>query len=68
MYDNIFLKASCILEGIIRWHPFADGNKRTSLVATIFYLNQNGHGFALALNAVRYTITIAKNEKIDKYT
>ncbi|WOV93890.1 MAG: Fic family protein [Candidatus Nitrosoabyssus spongiisocia] len=28
MYDNIFLKASCILEGIIRWHPFADGNKR----------------------------------------
>lgn len=65
VYEDVFSKAATILEGIIRWHPFVDGNKRTALLTTIFYLKLQGYGVAVPLSAVRYTVNIAKNEKID---
>jgi prophage maintenance system killer protein len=30
-YDDIYKKPACLLEGIVRLHPFTDGNKRTAL-------------------------------------
>jgi death-on-curing protein len=66
VYNDVFSKAASILEGIIRWHPFADGNKRTALLATIYYLKLEGYGVAVPLSAVRYTVTIAKNDKSDE--
>lgn len=65
-YDTIFLKAASLMEGIIRWHPFADGNKRTALLTVIAYLHANGYSMAIPLSAVRYTVTIAKNQNIDE--
>lgn len=65
VYKDSFSKAASILEGIIRWHPFADGNKRTALLATIYYLKLEGYGLAVPLSAVRYTVTIAKNNNTD---
>jgi len=65
IYKDSFSKAASLLEAIIRWHPFADGNKRTALLATIYYLKLEGYGVAVPLSAVRYTVTIAKNDKID---
>lgn len=32
-YDTVYKKAVCLLEGFCRGHVFADGNKRTALVA-----------------------------------
>lgn len=65
VYKDVFSQAASILEGIIRWHPFADGNKRTALLATLYYLKLEGYGVAVPLSAVRYTVKIAKNNNID---
>ena len=43
VYTSIFEQAACLLEGIIRYHPFQDGNKRTALLAAEFFLWNNGH-------------------------
>lgn len=65
LYNNVYSKAAVILEGMIRWHPFADGNKRTALATAIYYLTLEGYATALPLSAVRYTVNIAKNDNID---
>ena len=65
IFDNVYKKAAGLLESIIRWHPFADGNKRTALLTMIYYLKKEGYGIALPLSAVRLTVTIAKNTKND---
>lgn len=37
--------ASLYTAGIVRNHPFADGNKRTGFVIGILFLELNGHAF-----------------------
>ncbi|MDE1814327.1 MAG: type II toxin-antitoxin system death-on-curing family toxin [Thaumarchaeota archaeon] len=64
-FDNVFTKAASLMEGIIRMHPFYDGNKRTALLATIAYLQLNGYIMAIPLSAVRFTVKIARYEKND---
>jgi len=66
VFPDVHSKAASLLEGIIRWHPFADGNKRTALLTMTYYLKLEGYGFALPLSAVRYTVKIAKNEHVDE--
>lgn len=41
-YPEAFDKASMLLKGIATGHPFTDGNKRTALATSIFYLDQVG--------------------------
>ncbi|WZL15288.1 MAG: type II toxin-antitoxin system death-on-curing family toxin [Lactobacillus kefiranofaciens] len=43
LYPTIWLKAAFILQKITKKHIFADGNKRTALVATTFFLTKNGY-------------------------
>jgi len=66
IFPDVHSKAASLLEGIIRWHPFADGNKRTALLTMTYYLKLEGYGFALPLSAVRYTVKIAKNQYTDE--
>lgn len=54
LYSTILIKASCYLRSFAMNHPFFDGNKRTALLATITFLEQNG-----------YEVT-ADNEKLFK--
>ena len=54
LYSTILMKASCYLRSFAMNHPFFDGNKRTALLATITFLEQNG-----------YEVT-ADNEKLYK--
>ncbi len=54
LYSTILMKASCYLRSFAMNHPFFDGNKRTALLATITFLEQNG-----------YEVT-ANNEKLFK--
>lgn len=54
LYSTILMKASCYLRSFAMNHPFFDGNKRTALLATITFLEQNG-----------YKVT-ADNEKLFK--
>lgn len=64
-FPDLYLKTASMMEAIIRWHPFTDGNKRTALVAVSAYLAINGYLLIVPLSAVRYTVNIAKNQKTD---
>ncbi|NDJ75828.1 MAG: type II toxin-antitoxin system death-on-curing family toxin [Chloroflexi bacterium] len=39
-------KAAALLHAVARYHPFADGNKRTATVGAILMLAMNGRGVA----------------------
>ena len=49
-FDNVYTKAAGIMESIIRWHPFADGNKRTALLTVMYYLFLNNYAIVLPLS------------------
>jgi len=49
--------------GIVRNHPFVDGNKRTAFMTTVFFLELNGHRFvASEVDATLSTLALAANE------
>lgn len=60
IYGDVFLKAACMFEGIIRLHPFIDGNKRTALACVQEYLMENSIIFILPYSAVRFSVKLAK--------
>lgn len=66
VFPDVYTKAASLLEGIIRWHPFADGNKWTALSTMMYYLKLEGYALALPLSAIRYTIKIAKDKNADQ--
>ena len=43
LYPNVWLKAAYKKKKITKKHIFVDGNKRTALVATTFFLLKNGY-------------------------
>ena len=42
IYDTPFKKGAALFEGIIRLHPFIDGNKRTALASLQQYMSNEG--------------------------
>jgi death-on-curing protein len=69
MYPDIYTKAASLFEAIARWHMFSDLNKRTALIATRAFLDINDHLFFVPLNAVRFSVEVAKNQNTeDQYT
>jgi death-on-curing protein len=65
-FPNLFSKAASLMEAIIQWHPFIDGNKRTALIATSVYLSVNGYSLILPLSAVRFTVMVALAKTTDQ--
>jgi len=45
LYATVFTKAAALMRGIIGDHPFADGNKRTAMLAGLTLLGVNGYSF-----------------------
>ncbi|GEN94615.1 type II toxin-antitoxin system death-on-curing family toxin [Pediococcus ethanolidurans] len=43
LYPTIWLKAAFILQKITKKHVFVDGNKRTALMASLYFINQNDY-------------------------
>ena len=43
LYPTLADKAAALLVGLARNHPFVDGNKRTALGATDYFLGLNGY-------------------------
>lgn len=71
IYQNPTSKAAVMFEGIIRLHPFTDGNKRTALAVIQEFLIENNLIFVVPISAVRFAVQIAKtnvleSEKIEK--
>lgn len=49
--------------GVVRNHPFVDGNKRTAFMTAVFFLELNGHRFiASEVDATLSTLALAANE------
>jgi len=42
-YPDVFSKASVLLDGLTRNHPFLDGNKRISIATASLFLELNGY-------------------------
>lgn len=66
LYRDIYSKSATIMEGIIRLHPFIDGNKGTGLIATQIYLQINGYIPVFPIHAVRFSVIIAKTKASKK--
>lgn len=58
-YPDVIAKASALLYSVVNFHPFMDGNKRTALLATFFFLHFNGYSFSITEEAVQLTKQIA---------
>jgi death-on-curing protein len=43
LYENIYDKASALLQSLLKNHPFVDGNKRTALSSAGIFLKMNGY-------------------------
>jgi len=41
-YPTLLEKAAALLHSLVKNHAFVDGNKRTAVVATIYFLEVNG--------------------------
>ena len=48
IFPTLCAKAGMLLTGLVRNHPFWDGNKRTALLAMIEFLARNGRRFVAA--------------------
>ena len=42
LYADIFEMAAVYAHGIIKNHPFCDGNKRTGIMAALIFMEENG--------------------------
>ncbi len=61
VYDDIFKKAACLIEGILRLHPFVDGNKRTGFASAYYFLEEHGYLLTLTPDTTPYAVDIARN-------
>ncbi len=60
---TIFDLAASYAYGIVKNHPFIDGNKRTGLIAAVVFLQINGYRFeASEVDAVLHTLALAASE------
>jgi death-on-curing protein len=65
-FPDLFSRAASLMEAIIQWQPFVDGNKRTALIATSVYLSVNGYALILPLSAVRFAVMVALAKTTDQ--
>lgn len=62
-FPHFLHKAAVLMEAIINFHPFTDGNKRVALLATFYFLHWNGYDFIIPKDADDFAIEVAKGEK-----
>lgn len=63
IYPALCEKAAALCQGIVRAHPFSDGNKRVALVALGVFLVQNGARLVATNDAAYRTImALARGE------
>ena len=62
IHDTIFKQAAALMEGIIRLHPFPDGNKRTALLTASMFLLIRDHYLVTPLDTIRFMVGVAENE------
>lgn len=64
---GLFSLAAAYATGIVRNHPFVDGNKRTGLAVALVFLESNGYRTRLdEAEAVQMTVALAASEITEK--
>jgi death-on-curing protein len=70
LYPHFFDKAACYFYFINKFHPFSNGNKRISIVATGVFLMYNGYEF-IAHEDIMYafakTVTLSKKHQKEEF-
>lgn len=61
-FPTIIDKAAALMYSIATFHPFTDGNKRTALLATYFFLAFNGYNFTITNDSIRFLIEIGRGK------
>ena len=65
-FPSVLEKAAVLMYSIIVFHPFIDGNKRTALLATYFFLFFNGYSLNLSEEVVQVVLKIADGKMDEK--
>ena len=61
--DDIFVLAAAYMYGIVRNHPFSDGNKRTGFLAAYVFLLIHGHSIqAEQAEIIEFVLSVAAGE------
>lgn len=66
LYPTIWKKAAYIMQKLTKKHIFVDGNKRTALLATLFFLDKNGYEMTLSTEEKKklvLDVTLANDTK-----
>jgi death-on-curing protein len=61
-FKTVVDKAAALMFSVNTFHPFNDGCRRTSLLATYFFLLFNGYHFTIRKDMITLTSKIAKRE------
>ncbi len=59
-FPSLLKRAAAMMYAYITFHPFADGNKRTSLMTTSFFFFINGYRFRVTDDAPEFALETAK--------
>jgi death-on-curing protein len=63
MFPDLVSKVAAFLHSIIVFHPFADGNKRTALIAADVCLRLNGYRIVPSEEVEPFFWAVARGEK-----
>jgi death-on-curing protein len=63
LYPDLFTKAAALMHGIIKNHPFLDGNKRTAITAASIFLLRNGYALKTSNRALEHFTLKTASEK-----
>lgn len=66
LYKGIFVKAAVLLEAIVNYHVFVNGNKRTGFVAAARFLAINGYIFTASNKGIEKTVVMIATKKISQ--
>jgi len=68
LHSDLFTKAAALMHGLIKNHPFIDGNKRTAITAASLFLLQKGYRLETSNDELhRFTLKVAsENIAIDE--
>ena len=65
LYEDLFAKAAALFHSLVLNHPFIDANKRTSTVATGWFLHLNGFDLKVSLKGLEEASLNIESKKWD---
>lgn len=65
LYPDILEKAACYMRSFARNHAFQNGNKRTALLSTIIFLEQNGYEVIASNDKLFKLVELVVTQKLE---